>query len=215
LGGETAIMPDLYAAGDFDMAGFSVGVAERDELIDGRTRIQSGDVLIGIPSSGFHSNGYSLIRKVVFEHAGLSFADHVAELNCTVGEALLRPTQIYADTVAAAIAAAGNSNIHGIAHITGGGIADNFERILPKHIHAIIHRNAWKPPQLFDWLQRLGNIAVKEMFNVFNMGIGMIICVPPDVANRVLVACSTTESPAFRLGEIRSQDAADPTVTVA
>ena len=215
LGGETAIMPDLYAAGDFDMAGFSVGVAERDELIDGRTRIQSGDVLIGIPSSGFHSNGYSLIRKVVFEHAGLSFADHVAELNCTVGEALLRPTQIYADTVAAAIAADGNSNIHGIAHITGGGIADNFERILPKHIHAIIHRNAWKPPQLFDWLQRLGNIAVKEMFNVFNMGIGMIICVPPDVANRVLVACSTTESPAFRLGEIRSQDAADPTVTVA
>jgi phosphoribosylformylglycinamidine cyclo-ligase len=118
-------------------------------------------------------------------------------------------------TIAAAIEAAGNTNIHGIAHITGGGIADNFERILPAQIHATIHRDAWKPPQLFNWLQRLGNIAEKEMFSVFNMGIGMILCVPPDVTDRVLAACSKTESPAFRLGEIRTQVDAEPAVVIA
>jgi len=214
LGGETAIMPDLYAAGDFDMAGFSVGVAERDELVDGKMRVQPGDVLIGVPSSGFHSNGYSLVRKVVFEHAGLSVSDHVAELNSTVGDALLKPTRIYADTVAAALLAAGNANVHGIAHITGGGIADNFERILPKHVQAVIERGAWTIPPIFQWLQQLGNVAEKEMFNVFNMGIGLILCVPPAVANDVQAAVSTPEYPAVRLGEIRVQDAEEPTVVL-
>ena len=214
LGGETAIMPDLYATGDFDMAGFSVGVAERDELIDGKTRIQPRDVLIGIPSSGFHSNGYSLVRKVVFEHAGLNSADHVAELHSTVGDALLCPTRIYAETIAAAIEAAGNADIHGIAHITGGGIADNFERILPKHVCAVINRNAWRTPVLFQWLQKLGNIAEKEMFNVFNMGLGMILCVPRNAVNQVLIACSTIDFPAVEIGEIRSQNETEPTVTL-
>lgn len=214
LGGETAIMPDLYAVGDFDMAGFSVGVAERDELVDGRTRVQPGDVLIGIPSSGFHSNGYSLVRKVVFEHAGLNVSDHVPELNCAVGDALLRPTRIYAQIVAAALAAAGNANLHGIAHITGGGIADNFERILPKHMQAVISRTAWTIPPVFQWLQRLGNVAEKEMFSVFNMGIGMIMCVPSAVADRVQSACSTQEYAAMRLGEIRSQHVEDPAVAL-
>ncbi|MDA1230323.1 MAG: phosphoribosylformylglycinamidine cyclo-ligase [Planctomycetota bacterium] len=215
LGGETAIMPDLYAVGDFDMAGFSVGVAERDGLIDGKTRVKPGDVLIGIPSSGFHSNGYSLVRKVVFEHAGLKVSDPVAELNCTVGEALLCPTRIYAKTVAAALEAAGNENVHGIAHITGGGIADNFERILPHNIHAVINRGAWETPRLFKWLQGLGNIAEQEMLSVFNMGIGMIICVPPKVAVQVQAACSTLEFPAVRLGEIRTQTEPEPIVTVS
>jgi len=214
LGGETAIMPDMYAAGDFDMAGFSVGVAERDELVDGRKRIQPGDVLIGIPSSGFHSNGYSLVRKVVFEHAGLKVTDHVAELNSLVGEALLQPTRIYAQTVAAAQQAAGNANLHGIAHITGGGIADNFERILPPHTQAVIRRDAWQVPVVFQWLQKLGNVAGKEMFSVFNMGIGMIICVPPQLADVVVNACSTREYPAMLLGEIRSQTGEQPSVTL-
>ncbi len=214
LGGETAIMPDLYAVGDFDMAGFSVGVAERDELVDGKTRVKPGDVLIGVPSSGFHSNGYSLVRKVVFEHAGLSVSDRVPELNCTVGDALLRPTRIYASTVAAVLKAVGNASVHGIAHITGGGIADNFERILPNHVQAVISRSAWTIPAVFPWLQRLGNVAETEMFNVFNMGIGMIICVPPPAADRVQSACSTPECPAMRLGEIRSQHAEDPTVAL-
>ena len=214
LGGETAIMPDLYAVGDFDMAGFSVGVAERDELVDGRSRVQPGDVLIGIPSSGFHSNGYSLVRKVVFEHAEMHVTDHVVELNCSVGEVLLRPTRIYAQIVAAALEAAGNANLHGIAHITGGGIADNFERILPTHVQAVISRSAWTVPPVFQWLQRLGNVAETEMFSVFNMGIGMIICVPSAVADRVHSACSTPEYPAMRLGEIRSQQAEEPTVAL-
>ncbi len=211
LGGETAIMPDLYAVGDFDMAGFSVGVAERDELVDGRSRVQPGDVLIGVPSSGFHSNGYSLVRKVVFEHAGLNVADHAVELNCKVGDALLRPTRIYAQTVAAALKAVGNANLHGIAHITGGGILDNFERILPTHVQAVISRGAWEVPAVFQWLQRLGDVAETEMFSVFNMGIGMILCVPPAVADSVQAACGTPEYPALRLGEIRSQQAEEPT----
>ncbi len=212
LGGETAIMPDLYAAGDFDMAGFCVGVAERDELVDGRHRVVAGDVLIGVPSSGFHSNGYSLVRKVVFEHAGLKVGDHVDELNSSVGHALLTPTRIYADVVAAAKTAAGDGNLHAIAHITGGGIADNFERVLPEHVQAVIHRSAWTIPPAFQWLQRLGNIAESEMFSVFNMGIGLILCVPSCVADRVIAACSSSGYAAMRLGEIHSQTPKEPTV---
>lgn len=214
LGGETAIMPDLYAAGDFDMAGFCVGVAERDELVDGRFRVQPGDVLIGVPSSGFHSNGYSLVRKVVFEHAKLTVGDNVPELGCTVGDALLKPTRIYADTVAAARNAAGVENLHAIAHITGGGIADNFERVLPKQTQAVIQRSAWQIPAVFQWLQKLGNVAASEMFSVFNMGIGLILVVPESSAKAVQAAASTPEYPAVILGEIRSQEAEEPTVVV-
>jgi phosphoribosylformylglycinamidine cyclo-ligase len=214
LGGETAIMPDLYAAGDFDMAGFCVGVAERDELVDGRQRVTPGDVLIGVPSSGFHSNGYSLVRKVVFEHAGLAVSDVVDELGCTVGEALLTPTRIYAQTVNAAKTAAGEGNIHAIAHITGGGIADNFERVLPKNVRAVIHRSAWQIPAVFQWLQKLGNVAESEMFSVFNMGIGLILAVPPAVANQVQAACSVPEYPAVRLGEIQVHDEEQPAVVM-
>jgi phosphoribosylformylglycinamidine cyclo-ligase len=214
LGGETAIMPDLYAAGDFDMAGFCVGVAERDDLIDGRHRVKPGDVLIGVPSSGFHSNGYSLVRKVVFEHAGLKVTDHVSELNCSVGDALLSPTRIYADIVMAAKNAAGDGHLHAIAHITGGGIADNFERVLPDHVQGIVNRSAWKVPAVFQWLQQLGNVAEKEMFSVFNMGIGLVVAVSASVADQVQAACSTTEYPAVRLGEIRASMAEEPAVII-
>jgi len=214
LGGETAIMPDLYAVGDFDMAGFCVGVVERDELIDGRDRVQPGDVLIGVLSSGLHSNGYSLVRKVVFEHAGLKVTDHVNELNCSVGDALLSPTRIYAAVVAAAKKAAGDGHVHAIAHITGGGIVDNFERVLPQHVQGIVNRSAWKVPAVFPWLQQLGNVAEKEMFSVFNMGMGLILAVSACVAKQVQAACSTPEFPAVILGEIRSRIAQDPAVVV-
>ena len=150
----------------------------------------------------------------MFEHAEMHVTDHVVELNCSVGEVLLRPTRIYAQIVAAALEAAGNANLHGIAHITGGGIADNFERILPTHVQAVISRSAWTVPPVFQWLQRLGNVAETEMFSVFNMGIGMIICVPSAAADRVHSACSTPEYPAMRLGEIRSQQAEEPTVAL-
>lgn len=211
LGGETAIMPDLYAAGDFDMAGFCVAVSEKSELIDGRFRVHSGDAVIGIPSSGFHSNGYSLVRKIVFEHAKLSVNDSVAKLNSTVGEVLLTPTRIYADTVAAAVKASGNANLHAIAHITGGGIADNLERVLPDNVQAVVSYKAWQVPAVFDWLQKLGNVAQDEMFRVFNMGIGLIFVVASDKAEAVMAAASTTEYPAVRLGSIRQRpDGAPP-----
>ena len=214
MGGETAIMPDLYATGDFDMAGFCVGAAERSELIDGRYRVVDGDVLIGVPSSGFHSNGYSLIRKVVFEHARLSTTTEIDVLNDTVGNVLLKPTRIYAETVASAIKAAGNANIHAIAHITGGGIADNLVRVLPEQTEAVVHRSAWAIPAMFGWLQQLGNIADDEMFRVFNMGIGLILTVAPESAAAVQAACSTPEYPAVILGTTRRSDSTEPSVTL-
>ena len=212
LGGETAIMPDLYAAGDFDMAGFCVGVAERSDLVDGRYRVHIGDALIGVPSSGFHSNGYSLVRKAVFSHAGLQVTDTIPQLNCTVGDALLKPTRIYAATVSAARTAATPGGLHAIAHITGGGIADNLVRVLPEYCCAVIDRNSWQPAPVFPWLQQLGNISESEMFSVFNMGIGMIFAVPQECAHAVVQAVSTPEYRAAILGSVRKQEQQEPSV---
>ncbi|MEQ9407835.1 MAG: phosphoribosylformylglycinamidine cyclo-ligase [Fuerstiella sp.] len=202
LGGETAIMPDLYADGDFDMAGFCVGAADRSELVSGKERLAPGDVLVGVPSSGFHSNGYSLIRKAVFEHAGLSVDDSVPGLQSTVGATLLTPTRIYAQVLQSLEAAVGNPAIHGIAHITGGGLCENFERILPEQLHAELHRSSWTIPDMFTWLQQLGNIADAEMFRVFNMGIGLVVAVPPEAADAAVEACSTETYPAVVIGQV-------------
>jgi phosphoribosylformylglycinamidine cyclo-ligase len=174
LGGETAIMPGLYQPGDFDMAGFCVGIVERDRLIDG-SRIESGDVLLGVPSSGFHSNGYSLIRRIVFETAGLAIDDEIPELNRTVREVLLTPTRIYADVVADLVQSEQPGSVTGIAHITGGGIQDNVDRLLPPGCRAAIDRSAWTVPPEFTWLQRLGGVDMDEMFRVFNMGVGLVV----------------------------------------
>jgi phosphoribosylformylglycinamidine cyclo-ligase len=190
LGGETAIMPDIYGADDFDMAGFCVGVVERNRLIDGST-IQAGDAIVGIASNGFHSNGYSLIRKVVFEMAGLKVDDHVDALGMTVGDALLRPTEIYAASVAG-LQAAHPEAIHGMAHITGGGLAENVERILPAGCCATIDRTTWEAPAVFSWLRQLGSIASDEMDRVFNMGIGMAVIV--DVSSAAGIVETLTES---------------------
>lgn len=214
LGGETAIMPDLYADGDFDMAGFCVAAADRNQLVNGKERVVAGDVLIGIPSSGFHSNGYSLIRKVVFEHAGLSVGDNIEELSTTVGQALMTPTRIYADVVAAANDAVGNSSLHAIAHITGGGICENLERVLPDGVAAKLEASSWQIPAVFPWLQKLGNVATDEMFRVFNMGVGMIVAVPAADAEAVVKACSTDEYPAFEMGKIVAGEAGQPGTAV-
>lgn len=210
LGGETAIMPDLYADGDFDMAGFCVGAADRDELIDGTQRIQAGDILIGVPSSGFHSNGYSLIRKAVFEHAGLTVDDKVDGCTKTIGEQLLTPTRIYASVVNSLQQAVGNSEVHGIAHITGGGLCENFERIMPSGLTATINRSAWQIPEMFTWLQKLGEIADDEMFRVFNMGLGLVVAVNPGVVDAAVTALSTAEFPAVILGEVASGQTGEP-----
>ncbi|MSR56724.1 MAG: phosphoribosylformylglycinamidine cyclo-ligase [Planctomycetaceae bacterium] len=177
LGGETAVMPDLYEAGDFDLAGFCVGVVERKQIIDGQ-RIKPGDLLLGLESSGLHSNGYSLVRKAVFEAGKLGINDQVAELGQTVGQALLTPTRIYVRPVLNLLQRKrSRSVIGGMAHITGGGLAGNLERILPVGARAEIDRTTWGIPPVFGWIEGLGNIDREEMFRVFNMGIGFVLVV--------------------------------------
>ena len=177
LGGETAVMPDLYAPADFDLAGFCVGVVERKRIIDG-SRIKPGDVVLGLESAGLHSNGYSLVRKAVFEHGKLKLNDQIAELEQTVGEALMTPTRIYVKPILDVLGKkSGKPVIRGMAHVTGGGIADNLERVLPENCRVNIDRAAWKTPAVFSWLATVGNIDREEMFRVFNMGIGFTVVI--------------------------------------
>ncbi len=185
LGGETAIMPDLYAPGDYDLAGFCVGVVERHRVIDGRA-ITAGDVILGLASSGLHSNGYSLVRKVVFEQAGLGGDDYVDELSSTVADALLTPTRIYVQPIRKILAHYKVKGVvHGIAHITGGGLLENVSRILPERAKALIERDSWNMPPVFPWLARLGDIEADEMVRVFNMGLGLVLVVSAFYADSI------------------------------
>lgn len=185
LGGETAIMPDLYSGDDYDLAGFCVGVVEGRRVIDG-SRIVPGDTVLGVASSGLHSNGFSLVRKIVFERAGLGVHDMVAELGQTVGAALMTPTRIYARPVRRLLNQfQAEEAIHGIAHVTGGGLHENLERILPAEIRVSIDRNSWQPHPVFPWLQRIGGVDDDEMARVFNMGIGLVLVVGYDFAEAI------------------------------
>ena len=185
LGGETAIMPDLYRRGDYDLAGFCVGVVERGQVIDGKA-IVPGDTLVGVASSGLHSNGYSLVRKVVFELSQLDVNDYVDCLGATVGQTLLTPTRIYAKPVREILRHYKVKNVvHGLAHITGGGLRDNLERILPAGVQAEIDEGSWPLPPVFPWLQRLGEIDDDEMQRVFNRGIGLVVVVSPYYADSI------------------------------
>jgi phosphoribosylformylglycinamidine cyclo-ligase len=199
LGGETAEMPGFYADGEYDVAGFIVGAVERARLIDGRA-IAAGDVLIGVPSSGLHTNGYSLARRIVFDHLKLDVGQHVPELGETVGEALLRPHRSYLPLVRPLLAA---GVLKGLAHITGGGITDNLPRILPQGVAARIDRDAWQVPALFQWLARSGQVPVEDLYRTFNMGIGLIAAVSPVDADRVLAQLRAAGEPgAVAIGEI-------------
>ncbi len=204
LGGETAIMPDLYADGDLDMAGFCVGVVERDRILDGTKNIQPGDKIVGLASSGFHSNGYSLIRKAVFERAGLTVADTVPELNTTVAEALLEPTRIYNGFVNRLIDEVPYEQLGSIAHITGGGLPENVERILPKTCRAKIDCSTWETPAVFSWVQGLGNVAIDEMYRVFNMGIGLTVIARPDAVESIQSLATNAGIENWLVGEIES-----------
>ena len=185
LGGETAIMPDVYKPGDYDLAGFCVGVVERSRLIDG-SMISEGDVLLGLASSGLHSNGYSLVRKIVFKDAKLSVDDHVPELGTTIGEELLKPTKIYVSAVRQVLSHYRVKRVvHGIAHITGGGLVENVERVLPAGLAPQIASGSWTVPPVFTWLQDLGQVANDEMARVFNMGIGLVLIVSPHFADSI------------------------------
>jgi phosphoribosylformylglycinamidine cyclo-ligase len=201
VGGETAELPSMYRPGEYDLAGFAVGAVERNRLIDGRA-IRSGDRLIALASSGFHSNGYSLIRRVVFEQAGHRVTDRVAEISGRIGDVLLRPTRIYAGAIAALRRRLPGGTLHGIAHITGGGITENLPRILPSRCRAVVDQGAWRVPRYFRWLQRLGRIDEEEMWRVFNMGVGMILVVPPNAEARVTAMARRAGEQAFPIGRI-------------
>ena len=171
LGGETAEMPGFYGEGEYDVAGFVVGAVDRSRLITGRT-IAIGDLLVGVPSSGMHTNGYSLARRVIFERLRLDVSSYVAELSGTVGDVLLEPHRSYLPMIQPLLDA---GRIKGMAHITGGGITDNLPRVLPHGTAALIDRSAWTVPPIFTWLQRSGSIPEDDMLRTFNMGIGLII----------------------------------------
>jgi phosphoribosylformylglycinamidine cyclo-ligase len=204
LGGETAIMPDLYAPGDYDLAGFCVGVVERHRVIDGRA-IAAGDVVLGLPSSGLHSNGFSLVRKVVFEKAGLDVDDYVEELSSTVGDALLTPTRIYVQPIRKILAHYKVKGVvHGIAHITGGGLLENLSRVLPEGVTAVIKRDSWPIPPVFPWLARLGDVEADEMARVFNMGLGLVLVVSSFYADSITQQLADQGLECFTIGHINS-----------
>jgi phosphoribosylformylglycinamidine cyclo-ligase len=199
IGGETAEMPGFYADGEYDVAGFIVGVVARERLIDGKT-IRPGDALVGVPSSGLHTNGYSLARRIVFDVARLTVDSRVPELGSTVGEALLAPHRSYLSLLRPMLP---SGVIKGMAHITGGGITDNLPRILPDGAAAVIDRSSWQPPPIFQWLQRTGRVPDEDMLRTFNMGMGLILACDNDDADRVIDDLAAGgESGAIRIGRI-------------
>ena len=182
VGGETAEMPDFYEDGEYDMAGFAVGIVDRSRMIDG-SGIKKGNLLVGIPSSGLHSNGYSLARKLFFERMKLKATDYVAELGKTLGGALITPTRIYTKACGAVL---NKVPVNGIVHITGGGFFENIPRIIPEGLGARIDEGSWAVLPIFKYIQKCGNIDRNEMFSTFNMGIGMIMIVDADKAEAVM-----------------------------
>jgi phosphoribosylformylglycinamidine cyclo-ligase len=198
VGGETAEMPGMYSAEEYDLAGFAVGACEKSDIITG-TRIKAGDVLIGLASSGIHSNGYSLVRKVFFEQAGWELDRYVEEFGCTLGEELLKPTRIYVQSVLAALK---QFELKGLAHITGGGFIENIPRMLPEGLGAEIEEGSWEIPQVFKTLELLGGIERQDMYNIFNMGIGMVAAVDPAVAQNVLRLFNENGEKAAAIGTV-------------
>ena len=199
IGGETAEMPGLYAKGDFDLAGFSVGAVERGEVLPRTAEMRVGDVVIGVASSGVHSNGYSLVRRVV-EQSGLAWDAPAPFSNSkSLGAALLTPTTLY---VKSALAAIKQGGVTGLAHITGGGITDNLPRALPENMNAEIDLSAWTPPPVFGWLAKSAGIEPKEMLRTFNCGIGLCVIAPADKADGIIAAFAAHGQIAYRVGTL-------------
>jgi len=201
LGGETAEMPGFYANREYDLAGFIVGIVERQQVLTG-DRIRVGDALIGLPSSGLHTNGYSLARRIAFDTLMLGIHDHIPEIGGGIGEALLRPHRSYLNPVLPLVR---DGLINAMAHITGGGLTDNVPRVLPEGTSARIDRSAWDVPALFTWLVREGDVPDADAWRTFNMGIGMVLVVPAQQVNRVLERLAEAgESEGCVIGEIVS-----------
>jgi phosphoribosylformylglycinamidine cyclo-ligase len=207
IGGETAEMPGMYAAGEYDLAGFAVGVVEKSRIIDGRG-IEPGDVVLGLASSGLHSNGFSLARKILQQSGAELSADFQGR---TLGEALLAPTRIYVKPVLSVLQ---QVKIKGLAHITGGGLVENIPRVLPENAAAILQRSAWEVPAIFQWLQESGGVTDAEMHRVFNCGIGMVAIVAKSDADRVARLLEQAGESVFRIGEIRAKKPGEPQTVV-
>ena len=200
LGGETAEMPGFYQPGDYELVGFIVGLVDRPRLLDG-SRVRSGDVLVGLPSSGLHTNGYSLARRIVIESAGLGVAEKAPwRKKRTVGQELLEPHLSYLKPLRPLL---GHAGLHGMAHVTGGGITDNLPRILPDGSHALIRVGSWPVPDLFHFLQEKGEVETEEMFRVFNMGIGMILAVDPAGLAEVLGLLRSVGQKSYLIGTVQ------------
>jgi phosphoribosylformylglycinamidine cyclo-ligase len=198
IGGETAEMPGFYGGDDYDVAGFAVGVVERNKIIDG-SRIQPGDKIIGLAASGLHSNGFSLARKILLEVAGLTVDTYVPELGKTLGAELLTPTRIYVRTVLSLLS---SFTIKGMAHITGGGLVENVVRTFPRGLTASLRRDSWPVPPIFELIRQRGSVDLKEMYRVFNMGIGFVTVVRANDAAQVLAALADKNEAAFLIGEV-------------
>jgi phosphoribosylformylglycinamidine cyclo-ligase len=204
-GGETAEMPGMYGEGDYDLAGFCVGIAEKNDLILPE-RVSAGDVLIGLASSGPHSNGYSLIRKIL-EISQADLAQPLGE--SSLGDALLAPTRIYVKSL---LSLMGEINIHALAHITGGGLPENLPRVLPQGCRAVIDKSSWDLPLVFDWLQNQGHVSESEMLRTFNCGVGMVVCVAQADAERALTLLNNSGETAWLLGQIEASSQSESEV---
>jgi phosphoribosylformylglycinamidine cyclo-ligase len=207
VGGETAEMPSMYEDGDYDLAGFCVGIVEKDKVIDG-SQVQAGDVLIGLASSGPHSNGYSLIRKIL-DRSGQSLNSEFGD--STLGEHLLAPTRIYVKSL---LQLHEKINIHALSHITGGGLLENIPRVLPDNVNAVINASSWTRPMIFDWLQQQGNVINEEMYRTFNNGIGMVIVVAQQDAAETLTLLADLDETAFQIGYIEASNHSTPSVII-
>lgn len=205
VGGETAEMPGMYEGDDYDLAGFAVGVVEHSRIIDG-SQVRPGDVLIGLASSGPHSNGYSLVRKVI-EVSGADLAMDVG--GRPLADAVMTPTRIYVKSVLALIKAV---EVHGVAHITGGGLPGNIPRVLAARTKAVVDTDSWTWPAVFQWLQEAGGVATPEMYRTFNCGVGMVIAVPADQADKAIAQLQSTGETAWRIGVIAEHNQDEPVV---
>jgi phosphoribosylformylglycinamidine cyclo-ligase len=211
IGGETAEMPGMYAQGEYDLAGFVVGLADNSELLEG-SEIAVGHQLVGIASSGLHSNGFSLVRKICFEELKMSVNDFVPEFGRTLGEELLEPTRIYVKAISSLRR---DFKIFGISHITGGGFTDNIPRILPSRCKAVINRAGWTPPPVFKFLKEAGRISDDEMMRTFNNGLGLIIVVRGEDVSDVILRLNAMDLNAYHVGEIKERPEEAPAVEFA
>ena len=202
IGGETAEMPGFYPVDEYDLAGFAVGIVDKKKIIDG-SKIKAGDKLIGLPSSGIHSNGFSLVRTLI-KPSEENIKEYIQKLGCTLGEELLKPTRIYVKTILDLVS---KFEVKGISHITGGGFIENIPRMVPEGLRVSINKGAWPVLPIFDILRELGNISERDIYNTFNMGVGMVMAVSADIAEDVVQYLKQNNEPAYIIGSITEGEA--------